>query len=131
MKKQKTRKRKFHIKKGDMVYVLSGNYKGATGRVLKVFPKKERAIVEGVNFVYKHKKPTQQGQSSNIVKMEAPIHISNLLPICPETGKPTRVGRMRVDENGNEVDINSFKSGKLVRYSKRALKETGKKVEIK
>lgn len=118
--------RKFHIKKGDLVYVNAGEYKGSTGRVLKVLRKKEKAIVEGVNIVYRHKKPTQEGAASNIVKMEAPIHISNLQPVCPETGKPTRVGRRRVDDKGNPIDINS-KGGKLIRYSKKS----PKKVEIK
>ncbi len=118
--------RKFHIKKGDLVYVNAGDYKGQKGRVLKVLRKENRAIVEGINIVVKHKKPTQEGQGSNRIEVEAPIHISNLQPICPETGKPTRVGRRRVDKNGNPVDINS-KEGKLIRYSKKS----PKKVEIK
>ncbi len=105
---------KLHIKKGDIVYVRSGDDKGKRGRVLKVFPKKNKAIVEGVNIVYKHRKPRQEGQS-NIEETEAPVHISKLMLICPETDKPTRIGRRR-DENG-----------KLVRYSKKS----NKKVEIK
>ena len=105
---------KLHIKKGDIVYVRSGDDKGKRGRVLQVFPKKNKAIVEGVNIVYKHRKPRQEGQS-NIEETEAPVHISKLMLICPETDKPTRIGRRR-DENG-----------KLVRYSKKS----NKKVEIK
>lgn len=108
--------RKFHVKKGDIVEVIAGEDKGKRGRVLKVLPKKNKVIVEGVNIVYKHKKPTSQEQQSNIVEQEAPIHISNVLPICPETGKPTRVGRRRDPE-----------TGKLVRYSKKS----PNKVEIK
>ncbi len=108
--------RKFHVKKGDIVEVIAGEDKGKRGRVLKVLPKKNKVIVEGVNIVYKHKKPTSQDQQSNIVEQEAPIHISNVLPICPETGKPTRVGRRRDPE-----------TGKLVRYSKKS----PNKVEIK
>ncbi len=108
--------RKFHVKKGDMVEVIAGDDKGKRGRVLKVLPKQNKVIVEGVNIVYKHKKPTSQDQESNIVEQEAPIHMSNVLPICPETGKPTRVGRRRDPE-----------TGKLVRYSKKS----PNKVEIK
>ncbi len=107
--------RKFHVKKGDIVEVIAGEDKGKRGRVLKVLRKKDKVIVEGVNIVYKHKKPTSPDAEGNIVQQEAPIHISNVLPICPETGKPTRVGR-RKDENG-----------KLVRYSKKSTN----KVEIK
>ncbi len=105
---------KLHIKKGDIVYVRSGDDKGKRGRVLQVFPKKNMAIVEGVNIVYKHRKPRQEGQS-NIEETEAPVHVSKLMLICPETDKPTRIGR-KLDENG-----------KLVRYSKKS----NKKVEIK
>ncbi len=108
--------RKFHIKKGDIVEVIAGEDKGKRGRVLKVLPKQNKVIVEKVNIVYKHKKPTTQDQESNIVQQEAPIHISNVLPICPETGKPTRVGRRRDPQ-----------TGKLVRYSKKS----PNKVEIK
>ena len=101
-------KPKFHIKKGDNVYVNAGEYKGSKGRVLRVLYNEYRAIVEGVNMVYKHKKPTSEKAESNIVKVEAPIHLSNLQPICPDTGKPTRIGRK----------LN--KEGKLVRYSKKS-----------
>ena len=108
--------RKFHIKKGDIVKVIAGDDKGKQGRVLKVLPKKNKVIVEGVNVVFKHKKPTSQDQQSNIIEQEAPIHISNVLPICPETGEPTRVGRRRDPE-----------TGKLVRFSKKS----PNKVELK
>ena len=108
--------KKFHVKKGDIVEVIAGDDKGKRGRVLKVLPKKNKVIVEGVNIVFKHKKPTSQDQPSNIVQQEAPIHISNVLPICPETGEPTRVGRRRDPE-----------TGKLVRYSKKS----PNKVELK
>ena len=97
---------KLHIKKGDIVIVNSGTSKGQEGRVLEVFPDKERAIVEGVNMVSKHTKPNAQNPQGGIIKKEAPIHISNLNLKDPKTGKATRIGR-RVDENG-----------KLVRYSK-------------
>lgn len=105
---------KLHIKKGDIVYVITGEDKEKQGRVLKVLPEKNLAIVEGVNIVTKHRKPKQEGQSG-IEESEAPIHLSNLKLICPETGKPTRIGRRLND------------AGKLVRYSKKS----DNKVEIK
>lgn len=91
--------------------VNSGTSKGQEGRVLEVFPDKERAIVEGVNMVSKHTKPNAQNPQGGIIKKEAPIHISNLNLKDPKTGKATRIGR-RVDENGN-----------LVRYSKKSGEE--------
>ncbi|URW81007.1 50S ribosomal protein L24 [Xiashengella succiniciproducens] len=100
-----------HIKKGDIVIVNSGTSKGQEGRVLEVFPDKERAIVEGVNMVSKHTKPNAQNPQGGIIKKEAPIHISNLNLKDPKTGKATRIGR-RVGENG-----------KLVRYSKKSGEE--------
>ena len=80
------------IKKGDTVYVNAGNDKGKTGKVLSVDPEKNRAIVEGVNMVSKHTKPNAKQPQGGIIKMEAPIHISNLNLIDPKSGKPTRVG---------------------------------------
>lgn len=102
---------KLHIKKGDMVYVNAGDDKGKTGRVLEVQVKKNRAIVEGVNIISKSTKPTAKYPQGGIVKMEAPIHISNINPVDPKSGKPTRIGR-RLNDNG-----------KLVRYSKRSGEE--------
>ena len=84
---------KLHIKKGDTVYVNSGEDKGKTGRVLKVLVDKGRAVVEGINMVSKSTKPSAKNPQGGIVKQEAPIHISNLNPVDPKTGKPTRVGR--------------------------------------
>ena len=83
---------KMHIKKGDTVYVLSGEDRGKQGRVLSVDATKNRAIVEGVNIVSKSTKPTAKYPQGGIVKMEAPINISNLSLIDPKSGKPTRIG---------------------------------------
>ena len=83
---------KLHIKKGDIVYVNAGEDKGKTGRVLKVDVAKQRAIVEGVNIVSKHTKPNVRNPQGGIEKIEAPVHISNLNPIDPKTGKPTALG---------------------------------------
>jgi len=102
---------KLHIKKGDTVYVNAGDDKGKTGRVLEVQVKKNRAIVEGVNIVSKSTKPTAKYPQGGIVKIEAPVHISNLNVVDPKTGKPTRIGRRR-----NEA-------GKLVRYAKKSGEE--------
>ncbi|MBQ4345249.1 MAG: 50S ribosomal protein L24 [Muribaculaceae bacterium] len=102
---------KLHIKKGDTVYVLSGEDKGKQGRVLSVLVSKERAIVEGVNFVSKSTKPSAKHPQGGIIKMEAPVHISNLSLIDPKSGKPTRVGTRKNDK------------GETVRYSKKSGEE--------
>ncbi len=109
MSKKQTHKRfapKLHIKKGDRVKVMAGAYRGAEGEVLEVFPRKQRALVDGVNIVKKHRKPMGDNPGG-IIEMPAPVHISNLMVIDPKTGEPTRIGRKKVD-------------GKLVRYSKKS-----------
>ncbi len=102
---------KLHIKKGDTVYVNTGEDKGKTGRVLSVLVKEQRAIVEGINMVSKHAKPNAKNPQGGIVKMEAPIHISNLNLIDPKSGVATRIGRKKNEE------------GDLVRYSKKSGEE--------
>ncbi|MBR5696795.1 MAG: 50S ribosomal protein L24 [Paludibacteraceae bacterium] len=102
---------KLHIKKGDTVYVNSGESRGKQGRVLRVLVKDQKAIVEGLNIVKKSTKPSAKNPQGGIVEMEAPIHISNLNLIDPKSGKPTRIGR-RKDANG-----------KLVRYAKKSGEE--------
>jgi len=97
---------KMHVKKGDKVIVISGANKGATGNVMEVIPSKYRAVVEGVNMVKKHTKPTNDNPGG-INEVEAPIHISNLLLVDPKSGEATRVGRKIVD-------------GKSVRYAKKS-----------
>ena len=94
--------KKLHIKKGDTVYVNSGEDKGKTGKVLKVLVEKDRAIVEGVNMVSKSTKPSAKKPHGGIVKQEASIHVSNLSLIDPKSGKPTRIGR-KINENGAKV----------------------------
>ena len=94
--------KKLHIKKGDTVYVNSGEDKGKTGKVLKVLVEKNRAIVEGVNMVSKSTKPSAKNPHGGIVKQEASIHVSNLSLIDPKSGKPTRIGR-KINESGVKV----------------------------
>ena len=98
---------KSKIKKGDMVKVIAGDSKGQEGKVLKVLLEKCKAIVEGINMVSKSTKPNAKNTKGGIVKMEAPIHISNLM-LIDNTGKPARIGR-KIDNKG-----------KLVRYSKKS-----------
>ncbi len=98
-------RKKIHIKKNDTVVVLAGNDKGKKGRVLEVNYDSYRALVEGVNIISKHTKPNAQYPDGGIIRKEAPVHISNLM-LVDNSGKPTRVGRVR-DE----------KTGKLVRFS--------------
>lgn len=105
--------RKFHIKKGDLVYVNAGTDKGKQGKVLEVQPKEERAIVEGINMVSKHTKPNAKNPQGGIIKKEAPIHISNLNVVDPSTGKPTRIGR-KLDEKGQLVRF-AKKSGEILK----------------
>jgi large subunit ribosomal protein L24 len=86
-----------HVKKGDKVMVISGKDKGKTGVILASFPKQSRVLVEGVNVVKKHSKPSQLNPQGGIISQEAPIHVSNVMPIDPKTGEPTRVGFKLVD----------------------------------
>ena len=104
---------KLHIKKGDTVYVNAGDDKGKTGRVLSVLTDKNKAVVEGVNMVSKSTKPSAKHPQGGIVKMEAPINVSNLNLIDPKSGKPTRVGH-RINENGVKVRY-SKKSGEEIK----------------
>jgi len=103
---------KLHIKKGDTVYVNAGEDKGKTGKVVKVLVDKQRAIVEGVNIVSKSQKPSAQNPQGGITKVEAPVHISNLNPVDPKTGKPTRVGRRK---DGDQLVRYAKKSGEEIK----------------
>jgi len=87
------------IRKGDNVVVISGSDRGKRGEVLRVIPKEDRAVVQGVNVVQRHTKPTGMGNPGGIVAVEAPVHLSNLKLIDPKTGTPTKVG-FRVTDGG-------------------------------
>ncbi len=100
---------KTRITKGDTVRVMRGEDKGKEGTVLRVFLKKGRATVDGVNIVKRHRKARRPEEQSGIVEMPAPVHLSNLMLLDPKTGAPTRV-RARVDADGTKERV-SAKSG--------------------
>ncbi|GAB3176639.1 50S ribosomal protein L24 [Telluribacter humicola] len=108
MEKKNTKKPKLHIRTGDTVKVIAGNEKGKTGRVTSVLVEKQRALVEGVNMITKHKKPNAQNPQGSIEKIEGAIHISNLMVVDSATGEATRTGRKLNDK------------GKLQRFSKKS-----------
>ena len=92
----------YHIKKNDKVMVIAGKEKGKTGKVLRVLPKKDRAVVEKINFIKRHMRPGAHSRQGGIVEKENPINISNLMVVCGKCTDPTRVGR-RVLEDGSRV----------------------------
>jgi large subunit ribosomal protein L24 len=100
---------KMHVRRGDQVQVISGNYKGASGIVLRVIPRKSQIVVEGVNVRKRHQAPSQKNPEGGIVSFEAPIHVSNVMLIDPSSDEPTRF-RTRVDKDGTKERI-SVRSG--------------------
>jgi large subunit ribosomal protein L24 len=100
-----------NVKKGDRVIVLAGKDKGKTGEVLAAFPKDERVVVQGVNLVKKHQKPSPSNPGG-IVEQEAAIHVSNVAHIDPKDNKPTRVG-VKVLEDGRKVRV-ARRSGEVI-----------------
>lgn len=98
---------KLHIKKGDQVMVITGRDKGKTGKTISVIPQKGRVIVEKVNFVKRHTRPSGRARQGGILEKEAPIHASNVMVICTKCNSPVRVGRKILEE------------GKKVRYCKK------------
>lgn len=94
------------IKKNDTVMVIAGNDRGKTGKVLKVFPKESRVIVEGINLRKRHTKPSQRNPQGGILEKEAPIHVSNVMIIDPKTNEPTRIGaKIILDEKTGKKKI--------------------------
>ena len=104
---------KLHIKKGDTVKVIAGNSKGKNGKVLEVYPSKYRAIVEGLNMVTKHNKPSADSPEGGIKKVEASIHLSNLMLVDPASGEATKTGRKK-DEN-QKLQRFSKKTGEVIK----------------
>ncbi|MEQ6121998.1 50S ribosomal protein L24 [Reichenbachiella sp. MALMAid0571] len=104
---------KLHIKKGDTVKVIAGNSRGKNGKVLEVYPSKYRAIVEGLNMVTKHNKPSAESPEGGIKKVEASIHLSNLMLVDPASGEATKTGRKK-DEN-QKLQRFSKKTGEVIK----------------
>ncbi len=97
-------KPKLHVRKGDTVLVITGKNAGKRGKVLSVIPDRSRVVVEGVNVVKRHAKPTQRLPQGGIMEKEAPIHSSNVMLYCGKCNKPTRVGK-KILEDGEKVRI--------------------------
>ncbi len=103
---------KIHVKKGDNVIVISGKDKGKKGRIIYTYPKEGRVLVEGINFIKRHTRPSQDNPQGGIINKEAPIHSSNVMLIDPKTGKPTKIGS-KVLKSGEKVRI-AKKSGEVI-----------------
>ena len=108
-----------HVKKGDTVEIITGDNKGATGRVMKVLLKKQRVVVEGLNLVYKHVRPSQRNPQGGRIRVEQPMHISNVLPVNPKSSKGSRVS-FKCDEDGSKkrVAVDGSEIGVVVKKKK-------------
>ncbi|WIV13161.1 50S ribosomal protein L24 [Proteiniborus sp. MB09-C3] len=93
-----------HVKKGDTVVIISGKDKGKKGKILAAMPKEDRVIVEGINMLTKHKKPSGQMQQGGIIHQEGPIHVSNVMLYCNKDKTGVRVGQ-KVLDNGDKVRV--------------------------
>jgi large subunit ribosomal protein L24 len=107
--KKRNSRSKLHVRRGDLVQVIAGNYKGARGQVLRTIPSKAQVVVEGVNVRKRHQAPSQQNPEGGIVTFEAPIHVSNVMLVDPTNDEPSRY-RNRIDADGTKERI-SVKSG--------------------
>ena len=103
---------KLHVKKDDTVIVISGKDKGKKGRVIAAYPRENRVLVEGVNIVKKHTRPSQVNPQGGIIEQEAPIHASNVMHVDPKSGKVTRIG-YKVLDNGKKVRV-AKRSGAVI-----------------
>lgn len=103
-----------HVKKGDIVKVITGKYKGKEGKILKVFPKTRRVIIEGVNLVKRHTRPNQQNPQGGIIEKEAAVHVSNVMLLV--NGKVTRTGT-KILKDGSRVRV-AKKTGETVAEGK-------------
>jgi large subunit ribosomal protein L24 len=96
------KRKNYHIKKNDTVMVIAGKEKGKSGKVLRLLPKKDRAVVEKVNFIKRHMRPGAHSRQGGIIEKENPIHIANLMVVCSKCTDATRTGR-RILEDGSRV----------------------------
>lgn len=117
MPRTKNQQKKLHIRKGDMVRVLSGNDKGKEGKVLRMFPDKQRAIVEGVNIRVRHTRPNQLYPQGGRIQQEMTVHVSNISPL-DSNGDPTRIGRKRIQDSETGRSM-------WIRYAKTTGEELG------
>ncbi len=109
------------LKKGDLVVVISGKNKGKQGTISRVLTDTDRVLVEGVNLIKRHMRPTPKNPQGGILEREAPLHACKVMPVDPKTGKPTRV-RSMTDEKGHKVRI-AVKSGEELPVPARAARE--------
>lgn len=108
----KTKARKTHVKKGDIVEVTAGREKGKRGKVLAVLKGENRVLVEKINMIKRHKRPDQASQQGGIIEREGKIHISNVMPVDPKANAPSRVNRKRL-EDGQSVRVTQ-RSGEML-----------------
>ena len=99
------------LQRGDTVVVISGKYKGKQGRIKKVLVEDDKVIIEGINLVKRHMRPSPRNQQGGIIEKEAPLWASKVMPLDPKTKKPTRV-KIKIDENGQKARI--AKSGAVI-----------------
>jgi len=104
------------LRKNDRVKVISGNNKGKEGKILKIYPAKDRVIVEGVNIIKRHTRPNQKNPQGGISQREAPIHVSNVMLVDPKAGEPTRLGVKVIEEEGGKKKRMRYgvKSGEII-----------------
>ena len=117
------------IRKGDIVAIVSGDDRGRRGRVLRVIPAGNRVVVEGVNMVYKHLRKSQQHPQGGRIRREAPVHMSNVMPIDPETNRPTRVGLK--EEGGRRLRVGSRSGAEVGGSAPKATKKGSPKGDQK
>ena len=101
-----------HVRKGDTVMVVAGKERGKRGKVLRVFPDKKRVVIERINMIKKHQRPTQKVRQGGIIEREGAIHLSNVMLVDPTSGNPTRIG-MKVLADGRKVRV-ATKSGEII-----------------
>ena len=117
---------KLHVRKGDLVQVISGKDRGVKGKVIEVIPEADKVIVEGVNRIKKHTRIGQDARGAKtggIITTEAPIHVSNVMVIDPEDGRPTRVGYRKDKVEKRRPDGSTYEAERSVRVSKRTGKD--------
>ncbi|MBI1350526.1 MAG: 50S ribosomal protein L24 [Actinomycetales bacterium] len=115
-----------NIRKGDLVQVISGKDRGVKGKVIEVYPESDRVIVEGVNRIKKHTKVGQNARGAKtggIITTEAPIHVSNVMVVDPEDGRPTRVGYRKEKVEKRRSDGSTYEAERSVRISRRTGKD--------